>query len=192
MRYCGRYFRAAEIELISAFLTTPRTNRVRLSQETGERLGWRRENDALKVMICRDAPRRIRPMGRSPYSVGRAAFMTGDGVVLPSMKEATNMTIYTGHKWVAMSVNVAEFKSKCLKLIDQVAVTRESLVITKRGKPMAKLVPIDNETPTSLFGYMKNTGQILGDVVDVPHELFAVETGEEDDLYAGFKPKTKS
>lgn len=90
-----------------------------------------------------------------------------------------------------MSVNAAEFKSKCLKLIDQVAATHEPLVITKRGKPMAKLVPIECETPTSLFGYMKNTGQILGDIVDVPHEPFAAETGEEDDLYAGFKPKKK-
>ncbi|MHB1585601.1 MAG: type II toxin-antitoxin system Phd/YefM family antitoxin [Acidiferrobacteraceae bacterium] len=101
------------------------------------------------------------------------------------------MTIFTGHEGTDMSVNAAEFKSKCLKLIDQVATTREPLVITKRGKPMAKLVPIERETPTSLFGYMKNTGQILGDIVDVPYEPFAAETGEEDDLYAGFKPKKK-
>jgi len=69
--------------------------------------------------------------------------------------------------------------------------TRESLVITKRGKPMAKLVPIERETPISLFGYMKNAGQILGDIVDVPHEPFAAESGEEDDLCARFKPKIK-
>jgi len=107
------------------------------------------------------------------------------------MKETTNMTIPTGHEGTAMSVNAAEFKSKCLKLIDQVAITHEPLVITKRGKPMAKLVPIECETPTSLFGYMKNTGQILGDIVEVPHEPFAAETGEEDNLYADFKPKKK-
>ncbi|MGO9444338.1 MAG: type II toxin-antitoxin system Phd/YefM family antitoxin [Thiobacillaceae bacterium] len=51
-----------------------------------------------------------------------------------------------------MSVNAAEFKAKCLKLIDEVTTTRETLVITKRGKPMAKLVPIEGETPTKLFG----------------------------------------
>ncbi|MHB8253983.1 MAG: type II toxin-antitoxin system Phd/YefM family antitoxin [Acidiferrobacter sp.] len=101
------------------------------------------------------------------------------------------MTMFTGHEGITMSVNVAEFKAKCLKLIDQVAVTHKPLVISKRGRPMAKLVPIDYEPPTSLFGYMKNTGQILGDIVDVPHEPFAAETGEEDDLYAGFKPKKK-
>ncbi len=101
------------------------------------------------------------------------------------------MTICTGHEGTDMSVNAAEFKSKCLKLIDQVAATHEPLVITKRGKPMAKLVPIERETPISLFGYMKNTGQILGDIVDISHDPFAAETGEEDGLYANFKPKKK-
>jgi len=101
------------------------------------------------------------------------------------------MTILDGHKGTDMNVNAAEFKAKCLKLIDEVATTHEPLVITKRGKPMAKLVPIEDETPTSLFGYMKNTGKILGDIVDVPHESFAAESGEEDDLYAGFKPKKR-
>jgi len=87
-----------------------------------------------------------------------------------------------------MNINAAEFKAKCLKLMDQVADTHEPLVITKRGKPLVKLVPIENETPTRLFGYMKGTGQILGDIVNVPHEPWAAETGEEDDLYADFAP----
>jgi len=107
------------------------------------------------------------------------------------MKDATKMTIFPGHEGMVMSINAAEFKSKCLKLIDEVATTHEPLVITKRGKPMAKLVPIEGVTRTKLFGYMKNTGQILGDIVNVPHDLFAAESGEEDDLYTDFKPKKK-
>ncbi|MHB1175214.1 MAG: type II toxin-antitoxin system Phd/YefM family antitoxin [Sulfuriferula sp.] len=91
-----------------------------------------------------------------------------------------------------MSVNTAEFKSKCLKLIDQVASTHEPLVIAKHGKPMVRLVPLECETPASLFGYMKNTGQILGDIVEVPHEPFAAESGEEDRLYADLKLKKKA
>ena len=90
-----------------------------------------------------------------------------------------------------MSVNAAEFKAKCLKLIDEVATTHESVVITKRGKPMAKLVPIGDETPTKLFGYMKHTGEILGDIVNVPHERFAAESGEEDGFYTDLKPPKK-
>ena len=34
-----------------------------------------------------------------------------------------------------------EFKARCLKVMDQVHKTREPVVITKHGKPVAKLVP---------------------------------------------------
>jgi len=91
-----------------------------------------------------------------------------------------------------MHINAAQFKAKCLKLIDEVAATRKPLTITKRGKPLAKLVPIQDEAPTSLFGYMKGTGQILGDIVNVPHDAWAAETGEEDDLYSAAPPKKKA
>jgi prevent-host-death family protein len=91
-----------------------------------------------------------------------------------------------------MNINAAQFKAKCLKLIDEVAATREPLIITKRGKPLAKLVPIEDEKPTRLFGYMKGTIQILGDIVNVPHDAWAAETGEEDDLYAATPPKKKA
>ena len=91
-----------------------------------------------------------------------------------------------------MNINAAQFKAKCLKLIDEVAATRIPLIITKRGKPLAKLVPIKDETPTRLFGYMKGTGQILGDIVNVPHDAWAAETGEEDELYTVTPPKKKA
>ncbi|MGO9446918.1 MAG: type II toxin-antitoxin system Phd/YefM family antitoxin [Thiobacillaceae bacterium] len=104
------------------------------------------------------------------------------------MKDATKVTLVAGHEGTAMNVNAAEFKARCLKLIDEVATTHKPLVITKRGKPMAKLVSIEVETPTKLFGYMNNIWQILGDIVDVPHDRFAAESGEEDDLYTDFKP----
>lgn len=83
-----------------------------------------------------------------------------------------------------MKINAAEFKAKCLKLIDEVAATHEPLIITKRGKPVARIVPIEEETPPpSLFGYMKGTSKIVGDIINMPHEPWAAETGEEDHLY---------
>jgi prevent-host-death family protein len=84
-----------------------------------------------------------------------------------------------------MNINAAEFKAKCLKLIDEVAATHEPLVITKRGKPVAKLVPIENEVPASMFGYMKGTVTILGDIVAPLDEVWSAESGDEDRLYAG-------
>lgn len=47
-------------------------------------------------------------------------------------------------------IGAGDFKAKCLQLLDDVARRREPLVITKRGKPVARLVPIPPET--GLFG----------------------------------------
>jgi len=64
-----------------------------------------------------------------------------------------------------MKVNATEFKAKCLKLMDQVQKTHEPVVITKRGKPVAKLVPLEPEEPQSWFGYMADTIKITGDIL---------------------------
>ena len=40
------------------------------------------------------------------------------------------------------AIAAGDFKAKCLKLLDDVAATGESLVITKHGKPLAKRVPM--------------------------------------------------
>lgn len=63
MRYCGRDFTEAEIELIRELLTIPKMNRARLSRELCERLGWRRDNGALKDMSCRVALLRMHTDG---------------------------------------------------------------------------------------------------------------------------------
>lgn len=48
------------------------------------------------------------------------------------------------------SIAAARFKAQCLKLLDEVADTGETIVVTKRGKPVAKVAPI--EEPPSLKG----------------------------------------
>ena len=53
MRYCGRYFAPAEIEIIRELLDQPSINRARLSRAVCERLNWRRDNGGLKDMSCR-------------------------------------------------------------------------------------------------------------------------------------------
>jgi len=55
------------------------------------------------------------------------------------------------------------FKAQCLGLLDEVQQQRKEIVITKRGKPVARLVPVDEEPPV-VFGRMKGTGRILGDI----------------------------
>ncbi len=63
------------------------------------------------------------------------------------------------------TVPAGEFKAKCLQLMDRVKRTHQSLVITKRGKPVAKLVPLDEE-PQKIFGVMHGTATIAGDIVE--------------------------
>jgi prevent-host-death family protein len=84
-----------------------------------------------------------------------------------------------------MEIPAGEFKAKCLQLMDRVARSREPIVITKRGKPVAKLVPPDEPEPRApLFGYMAGTAEIRGDIVNVPPLEWAALAGEEDHLYA--------
>jgi prevent-host-death family protein len=57
-----------------------------------------------------------------------------------------------------------KFKAKCLAVMDEVQAKREPVVITKRGKPVAKLVPMEGKRQ-SLFGSMKDEMTIIGDIV---------------------------
>jgi prevent-host-death family protein len=64
-----------------------------------------------------------------------------------------------------MEIKAGEFKAKCLELMDWVAAGNEEIIITKRGKPVAKLVPIAPVSKREIFGYMKGTFDIVGDIV---------------------------
>jgi prevent-host-death family protein len=59
------------------------------------------------------------------------------------------------------------FKTRCLALMDEVEATREPIVITKRGRPVARLVPVEREEH-EIFGFMTGKGIIttLGDIVE--------------------------
>jgi prevent-host-death family protein len=90
-----------------------------------------------------------------------------------------------------MSIPAAVFKAECLKLMDEVARTGQPLVITKHGKPVAQLVPVAAE-PKSLFGYMRNTVTIKGDVVAPTGESWNADSGEEDRFLAGAGKKRRT
>jgi len=61
-------------------------------------------------------------------------------------------------------IGAGEFKARCLAIMDQVRETGESLLITKHGKPVAKLVPADSRAD-EIFGYMAGKVKIVGDIV---------------------------
>ena len=82
-----------------------------------------------------------------------------------------------------MEISAAEFKAKCLKLMDEIARTRKPIVITKRGKPIAKLVPAEPEPRKPLFGYMAGTITYVGDIESPIDVEWEAEAGTEPNLY---------
>jgi prevent-host-death family protein len=61
-------------------------------------------------------------------------------------------------------IAAGEFKAKCLHLLDEVERSRQEILITKRGHPVARLVPVDRQAP-AILGRMRGSVQILGDIV---------------------------
>lgn len=61
-------------------------------------------------------------------------------------------------------IAAGKFKATCLQVMDEVRETREPYVITKRGVPVAKIVPIEKPKRKSIFGCMKGKMEIVGDI----------------------------
>jgi prevent-host-death family protein len=60
------------------------------------------------------------------------------------------------------TLTVSKFKATCLAVVEEVAKTKQGVIITKRGKPIAELIPYDAETePVPL----KNTVAFMGDIM---------------------------
>ena len=51
----------------------------------------------------------------------------------------------------------AEFKARCLELVDRVKESRTDVIITRHGRPVARLAPIDPSEPVSLVGSMAHS-----------------------------------
>lgn len=56
------------------------------------------------------------------------------------------------------------FKANCLAVMDEVQAKHETVVITKHGKPVAKLVPV-NKATDEIYNFLADKGAITGDVV---------------------------
>jgi len=56
------------------------------------------------------------------------------------------------------------FKVHCLAVMDEVQKKRETIVVTKHGKPVVKIVPAGKDKD-EIYGFLKGRGKIVGDVV---------------------------
>ena len=64
------------------------------------------------------------------------------------------------------SVKISEFKAKCLRILDEVAVTGEAVLITKRGRALARVLPVSSPGGGGWLGCLEGTAEELGDLVE--------------------------
>jgi prevent-host-death family protein len=72
-------------------------------------------------------------------------------------------------------IAAGKFKACCLAVMDDVNATGEPVLITKRGVPVAKIVPVSSKK-RDLFGFMAGQFEIVGDIESptVPLESWEV------------------
>lgn len=70
-----------------------------------------------------------------------------------------------------------EFKAKCLGIMEEVNETGRPLVVTKRGEPVIKVVPIrnGNKKKDSIIGRLEGIMKINGDPDDLVKPIFPLE-----------------
>jgi prevent-host-death family protein len=56
------------------------------------------------------------------------------------------------------------FKAHCLAVMDEVQSKRETVLITKHGRPVAKLVPVSDDAD-DIYNFLAGKGTITGDVI---------------------------
>jgi len=72
------------------------------------------------------------------------------------------------------TIPAGEFKAKCLAIMEEVQTRGETVVITKRGKPVVRVTPLEDSATAiaaqdSIFGFMRGKGVIVGDIVTSEH-----------------------
>lgn len=82
-----------------------------------------------------------------------------------------------------VTVTASEFEAACLKLMDEVAASGRDVVITRDGRPVARLVSCRGEASLG-FGRNRDNIEIRGDIVSpMPAEWFEDPDGSDDELF---------
>ena len=75
---------------------------------------------------------------------------------------------------MSTKIAISQFKSHCLEIIEKLQTNGQSVIITKRDKAVAKVLPIDSKK-VSLFGMLKNKAEIKANILDPIDEKWDVE-----------------
>lgn len=70
---------------------------------------------------------------------------------------------------MSQTIAADEFEAKCLQILDEVQEEHKEVIITKRGQPVARLVPVEGtveeiQRPRP-WGVLKGTSVVLGDII---------------------------
>lgn len=64
------------------------------------------------------------------------------------------------------AISTSELKARCSSVVNSVAKKKVTVVITRHGRPVAKLVPVAESSPSSLFGFARAGIIIHGDIIE--------------------------
>lgn len=76
-----------------------------------------------------------------------------------------------------MEINASTFKAKCLHFLARTEKHGTEIVITRRGKPVARLVPVSEApTPIGILGALHGSGRAACDIVGPTEEEWTLDT----------------
>ena len=75
---------------------------------------------------------------------------------------------------MSTKIAISQFKSHCLEIIEKLQTNGQSVIITKRDKAVAKVLPIDSKK-VSLFGMLKNKAEIKANILEPIDEKWNAE-----------------
>jgi prevent-host-death family protein len=61
------------------------------------------------------------------------------------------------------TMSAAEFRADCMRVLDAVAAARTEVIVTKRGKPVARVVPIVEPTVRARYGALRSITKVVDD-----------------------------
>ncbi len=62
-------------------------------------------------------------------------------------------------------ISTSQLKARCSEIVERVASRREAMIITRRGRAVAALVPLEVTEPRSLYGFARGAVTVRGDLV---------------------------
>jgi prevent-host-death family protein len=82
----------------------------------------------------------------------------------------------SSNKKPIQEIAISKFKARCLSLLQEVSKTKTPLRVTRRGKPIADVIPASSEwDERSWIGSLSGSVEIVGDVISPVIDIETIE-----------------